>query len=83
MTRLVLGEDGPTHQPIEQLNMLRLIPNSFRLSSLRYDGDYCLLERGIKISNAPSFICLSRQNLPQISNKKINLNNFKGAYTHL
>ena len=23
-----LGEDGPTHQPIEQLNMLRLIPNS-------------------------------------------------------
>ena len=24
-----LGEDGPTHQPIEQLNMLRLIPNSY------------------------------------------------------
>ena len=29
----------------------------------------------------PSFICLSRQNLPQISNKKLNINNFKGAYT--
>ena len=34
----------------------------------------------LKINNAPSFICLSRQNLPQISNKKVSLNNFKGAY---
>jgi transketolase len=34
----------------------------------------------LKISNAPSFICLSRQNLPQISNKKVSFNNFKGAY---
>jgi len=34
----------------------------------------------LKISNAPSFICLSRQNLPQISNKKINIKNFKGGY---
>ena len=33
------------------------------------------------INTAPSFICLSRQNLPQISNKKININSFKGAYT--
>jgi len=37
-------------------------------------------KEALKISNAPSFICLSRQNLPQLSNKKINLNNFKGAY---
>ena len=37
-------------------------------------------KEALKISNAPSFICLSRQNLPQISNKKINLKNFKGAY---
>ena len=27
MTQLVLGEDGPTHQPIEQLTSLRSIPN--------------------------------------------------------
>ena len=75
-----LGEDGPTHQPIEQLNMLRLIPNSFVFRPCDMMETIICWKAALKISNAPSFICLSRQNLPQISNKKINLKNFKGAY---
>ena len=75
-----LGEDGPTHQPIEQLNMLRLIPNSYVFRPCDMMETIACWKEALKISNAPSFICLSRQNLPQISNKKINLKSFKGAY---
>ena len=75
-----LGEDGPTHQPIEQLNMLRLIPNSYVFRPCDMMETIACWKAALKISKAPSFICLSRQNLPQISNKKINLKNFKGAY---
>ncbi len=31
-----LGEDGPTHQPVEHLATLRLIPNEHGLASVRY-----------------------------------------------
>ena len=75
-----LGEDGPTHQPIEQINMLRLIPNSYIFRPCDMMETVVCWKAALKISNAPSFICLSRQNLPQISNKKINVNNFKGGY---
>ena len=75
-----LGEDGPTHQPIEQINMLRLIPNSYVFRPCDMMETVACWKVALKISNAPSFICLSRQNLPQISNKKVSLNNFKGAY---
>ena len=75
-----LGEDGPTHQPIEQINMLRSIPNSnvFRPADL-LETVLCW-EAAIKIKNGPSFLCLSRQNLPQISNNLVNAKDFKGAY---
>lgn len=76
-----LGEDGPTHQPIEQLNMLRLIPNSFVFRPCDMMETIACWKAALLIDNAPSFICLSRQNLPQISNKRLNISNFKGAYT--
>ncbi|MDC3122798.1 transketolase [Alphaproteobacteria bacterium] len=75
-----LGEDGPTHQPIEQINMLRLIPNSYVFRPCDMMETIACWKLALKISNAPSFICLSRQNLPQVSNKKLSFNNFKGAY---
>jgi len=75
-----LGEDGPTHQPIEQINMLRSIPNGnvFRPADL-FETALCW-EAAINIKNGPSFLCLSRQNLPQISNKIANTKKFHGAY---
>ena len=75
-----LGEDGPTHQPIEQINMLRLIPNSYVFRPCDMMETLACWKTALSIENAPSFICLSRQNLPQISNKKIDIDSFKGAY---
>ena len=75
-----LGEDGPTHQPIEQINMLRLIPNSYVFRPCDLKETIVCWREALKINNAPSFICLSRQNLPQISNKKLDSKKFKGAY---
>ncbi|MDC0861426.1 transketolase [Alphaproteobacteria bacterium] len=75
-----LGEDGPTHQPIEQINMLRSIPNGnvFRPADL-FETALCW-EAAIQIKDGPSFLCLSRQNLPQISNKTASKKSFNGAY---
>ena len=75
-----LGEDGPTHQPIEQINMLRLIPNSYLFRPCDAMETAICWKTALEINNAPSFICLTRQNLPQISNTKISAQNFKGAY---
>ncbi len=75
-----LGEDGPTHQPIEQINMLRLIPNSYVFRPCDLKETILCWREALKINDAPSFICLSRQNLPQISGKKLVSKNFKGAY---
>jgi transketolase len=59
-----LGEDGPTHQPIEQLASLRAIPN---LLDLR-PGDAAETEIAWRVAieraDGPSFLALSRQNVP-------------------
>ncbi|QJC37667.1 transketolase [Enterobacteriaceae endosymbiont of Donacia bicoloricornis] len=66
-----LGEDGPTHQPIEQLSSLRLIPN---ISIWRpCDKIETAISWKISIENVykPTILILSRQNLPtQKRNKK-------------
>jgi len=60
-----LGEDGPTHQPIEHAASLRLIPN---LDVWRpCDGVETAVawRAGVERANGPSALLLSRQNLPQ------------------
>ncbi|TKD51061.1 transketolase [Sphingomonas baiyangensis] len=61
-----LGEDGPTHQPIEHLTSLRLIPNCdvWRPCDTVETAEAWIaaLER----SDGPSVLALSRQNLPQL-----------------
>ena len=60
-----LGEDGPTHQPIEHLWALRAIPN---LNVIRPAdaNETATAWRIVMESNKPSGLCLSRQNLPVI-----------------
>ena len=76
-----LGEDGPTHQPIEQLSGLRSIPNLnvFRPAD-RMETIECW-EQALKNSKTPSILSLTRQNLDPIRKKytKINKCSF-GAY---
>ena len=76
-----LGEDGPTHQPIEQLDGLRSIPNLnvFRPAD-RYETIECW-ELALKSKKTPSVLSLTRQNLDPIRFKLSNQNKCAyGAY---
>ena len=76
-----LGEDGPTHQPIEQLSGLRSIPNLnvFRPAD-RMETIECW-ELALKNSKTPSVLSLTRQNLKPIRTKYSNINKCSfGAY---
>jgi transketolase len=76
-----LGEDGPTHQPIEQLSGLRSIPNLnvFRPAD-RMETIECW-ELALKNSKTPSVLSLTRQNLNPIRKKYSNVNKCSfGAY---
>ena len=75
-----LGEDGPTHQPIEQLASLRAIPN---LNVFRPADPIETLEcwEVALNQNKPSIISLTRQNIPTIRNDDLSKNLSKqGAY---
>ena len=76
-----LGEDGPTHQPVEQLAMLRAVPHltDFRPADAN-ETSACwrlAIER-----RQPAFFALSRQNLPILDAEKYKVSDGvrKGAY---
>lgn len=60
-----VGEDGPTHQPIEQLASLRATPNTYVFRPADQKETAYAYRAALKL-NAPSVMVLSRQNLPQI-----------------
>ena len=76
-----LGEDGPTHQPIEQLEGLRAIPNLNVFRPADVNETLECWEIALKSKNTPSAIALSRQKLPYI-NPKLSVENkcALGAY---
>ena len=59
-----LGEDGPTHQPIEHLAMLRGIPNLNVFRPADAEETIECFEVALKSSHKPSAMILTRQNLP-------------------
>ena len=69
-----LGEDGPTHQPIEQLAGLRSIPNLnvFRPADSVETAEAWQIS--LQSNNTPSAIALTRQSLPTIREKHVNKN---------
>ena len=76
-----LGEDGPTHQPIEQLSGLRSIPNLnvFRPAD-RMETIECW-ELALKNLKTPSILSLTRQNLEPVRKKYLRVNKCSfGAY---
>ena len=76
-----LGEDGPTHQPIEQLTSLRSIPNLnvFRPADLVETFECWQL--ALESKNTPSVIALTRQGVNPIKIKKSSKNeSSRGAY---
>jgi len=59
-----LGEDGPTHQPVEQLASLRLIPNMDVWRPCDTVETHIAWQAAIEHRNTPTSLVLSRQNLP-------------------
>lgn len=76
-----LGEDGPTHQPIEHVMSLRMIPNLdvYRPADIVETAE--CWELALKDAGGPSVLALTRQNLPQLRTEKASENlSAKGGY---
>ena len=75
-----VGEDGPTHQPVEHLASLRAMPNIniFRPADIQETID--CYEVALENKYTPSVLVLSRQGLPFIPNKSKDNLVKKGAY---
>ena len=62
-----LGEDGPTHQPIEHLNSLRMIPNLWVMRPADGVETAVCYSLALKRKDGPALFSLTRQNLPEIN----------------
>lgn len=65
---IAVGEDGPTHQPIEQLVMLRSIPNNLVFRPADYKETVGSYKCALKSLKTPCSIVLSRQKLSNLDN---------------
>jgi transketolase len=73
-----LGEDGPTHQPVEQLTALRAIPNLWVIRPCDSQETAKAWKIALERRDGPTALIFSRQALPQISPSENQLE--KGAY---
>lgn len=73
-----VGEDGPTHQPIEHLAMLRSIPGIVVIRPADGRETASSLNLAFNSKNTPFVLALSRQNLPQLENSSRDI--YRGAY---
>ncbi len=76
-----LGEDGPTHQPVEHLAICRATPNTWTFRPADVIETAEAWELALSAEKAPSVLALSRQNLPTLRTKHTATNMVaKGAY---
>ena len=75
---IAVGEDGPTHQPIEQITTARSIPNCVTYRPADANEAKVAYELAMKEKNKPSVIVISRQNYDYVSPVKEDM--YKGAY---
>lgn len=76
-----LGEDGPTHQPVEHMASLRAIPGLYNFRPADVIETAECWEAALALSDAPSILALSRQGLPQQRLEKSTENlSQKGGY---
>ncbi len=73
-----VGEDGPTHQPIEHMVALRALPNFNVIRPADYNETAAAWHYALQNKTTPTAFILSRQNLKQFDNTGIGLE--KGAY---
>ncbi|MEC2491462.1 transketolase, partial [Bacillus cereus] len=78
---IAVGEDGPTHEPIEQLAALRAIPGLTVIRPSDANETASAWAYALQQTDGPVVLVLSRQNLPVFNETKANIENFsKGAY---
>ena len=75
---IAVGEDGPTHQPVDQLSMCRSIPNTYVIRPCDANETRLAYEFAYNQTEIPSIIVLTRQSVPLVAPAKVDLN--KGAY---
>ena len=76
-----LGEDGPTHQPIEHLAALRAMPNLFVLRPADSVETAECWQIALERKDGPSLIALTRQNLPVLRSNHVEKNqSARGGY---
>jgi transketolase len=76
-----LGEDGPTHQPVEQTATLRMIPNMDVWRPCDTVETMVAWTSAVEKLTGPSSLCLSRQNLPFVPRDEATIANIKkGGY---
>ena len=61
---IYVGEDGPTHQPIEQLESMRLIPNLWVFRPADANETSIVWKQALSRRDGPSALCFTRQGLP-------------------
>ena len=76
-----LGEDGPTHQPVEHMAALRAIPNVLAFRPCDAVETVECWQLALEHNDRPSILALTRQNLPQLSSNFLDKNRCAaGAY---
>ena len=77
-----VGEDGPTHQPVETLASLRILPNLLTFRPADANETVLMWKYILEHNDAPVVTALTRQNLPVLDKAKYpGMKNFdKGAY---
>jgi transketolase len=79
-----VGEDGPTHQPVETVSGLRAFPNLDVIRPADYEETAAAYAASIDKKDGPTALILSRQNLEQINSVDADVRRqgtLKGAYT--
>lgn len=67
---VAVGEDGPTHEPIEQLASVRCMPNVQVIRPADGNETSAAWIQALETNNKPTILVLSRQNLPVLPNSK-------------
>jgi transketolase len=75
-----LGEDGPTHQPVEHIPSLRIIPNLDVWRPADATETAIAWISAVDRKNGPSLLALSRQNLPTVTQNVADADIAKGGY---
>ncbi|HBY57638.1 MAG TPA: transketolase [Candidatus Atribacteria bacterium] len=77
---IFVGEDGPTHQPVEQLESLRTIPNLKVIRPADEEETILAWKEIVKKTDGPVALVLSRQNLPHLEKHRGTKEFSRGGY---